>query len=315
MFFKHTFNVFSSNFTLTFKLLAYKILLAGFCLVIGFATILPLFEPVILDMEYAGIFDVAGLVSSSIQDFTLFSDSVSAEVLNAFTATKEILVIHASNLSSIYFGLAVLLLIWYIASAAIDIAMCEVINFFCKQKSKRSLVACFISRLVDVCKYAFFKLFLILPVELCIFGLGAFIYLFNIGGFFSTTLAIALIYVLIPLKNQFTCMLAPCLVSDNSGVFASFRKSCDLAFSKGVKVYSSNLFILILGMMFCFVASISSLGALALYAFAIYAVFYKCYTMVLYYNLVGMRFYSDSETIVTPFIVKVKEGDVTIDVL
>ncbi|MFI3167632.1 MAG: hypothetical protein R3Y32_05885 [Bacillota bacterium] len=315
MYLKNTFNVFSSNFTLTFKLLFYKFIVASICVGIGFATILPLFEPVVYDMQQAGVFDTVALLSQSVSDFTLFSDSVSAELLLSITAIKEILIYHSSSLMAIYLGFGVLLLIWYLCSSAIDVAMCEVINFFCKQKTKRSLVACFITRFVEVCKYTFFKLFLILPVEIFIFILAGAVYVFNIGGIFSTSLAITVIYILIPLKNQFTCLFAPCLVNSSDGVFKSFKRGYALSLSKGVKVYSSNLFIMIMGIMFCTIASISSLGALSLYSFAIYAVFYKCYTMTLYYNLAGVRFYSDSETIVTPYIVKVQEGDYVIDLL
>ncbi len=315
MFLKNTFNVFSSNFTLTFRLLGYKIIVAMLCFAIGFATILPLFEPVVFDMYEAGVFEIGAILSESASESTLFSESVSAEVFSTINTARDILIAHADSLMNIYLGFCILVLIWYLSSSAIDIAMCEVINFFCKQKTKRSLVACFISRFDDVCKFTFFKLFLILPVELCIFAIAGGIYFFGIGGIFSTYLAIIALYALIPLKNVCTCLFAPCLIYNNQGVFASFKHGIQLAFSKGVKVYSSNVFILIIGAIFCMLASFVSLGALALYAFTIYSVYYKCYAWVVFYNIEGVRFYSDSETIVTPYIVKVQEGDYTVDLL
>lgn len=315
MFLKNTFNVFSSNFTLTFRLLLFKIFVALSCVAIGFATILPLLEPVAQDMQSAGVFDVFALISSSVKDSTLFTDSVSAQILQTFVIASDILAFYADSLIAIYFALALLVLIWYLGSSAIDVAICEVINYFCKQKSKRSLLACFISRFVDVCKYTFFKLFLILPIEICIFALAFFTYIWGVGGIFSTTLSFAIIYALLPLKDVFTCLLAPRLVNSNEGIFASFKHGCKLSLSKWVKVYSTNLFIMIVGMTFCFLAGTISFGALAIIAFPIYMVFYKCYTMVLYYNLEGVRFYSDSETIVTPYILKIQEGDYTVDLL
>lgn len=315
MFLKNTFNVFSSNFTLTFRLLGYKIIIAALCAAIGFSTILPLFQPVLFDMQEAGIYETLTLVSRSASEFTLFSDSVSAELLQAVNSIKDILVYHYDSMQAIYFAFCGLLLIWYLSSSAIDIAMSEVINYFCKQKSKRSLVACFITRFVDVCKYTFFKLCLILPVELCILAIAFGIYILNIGGIFSTALAISFIYLLWPLKNVFICLFAPCIVNSNGKIFDSFKHGCELASKKWIKIYSSNLFIMIVGLMFLSFASITSLGALALYSVAIYSLYFKCYSFVVYYNIEGVRFYSDSETIITPYIVKVQEGDYIVDLL
>lgn len=315
MFLKNTINVFASNFTLTYRLLLYKIIIGAFCIAIGFATVLPLLEPVMLDMQGAGVFETASLITQSFADSTLFSDTVSAEILQTLNTVQEILVYHSSSLLAMYIGFALLVLLWYLGSAAIDIALCEVIHFFCKQKSRRSLMACFISRFVDVCKYTFFKMFLILPVEICIIALSVAIYMFNIGGFFSTSIAILLLFGLFPLKDVFTTCFAPCLICSGKGLFASFKHGVELSLSKGVKVYSTHLFVLICGTIFCFAASLVSLGALSLYAFAIFSIYKKCLSFVIYYNLEGMRFYSDSETIVTPYIVKVQEGDYTVDLL
>lgn len=315
MFLKNTINVFASNFTLTYRLLLYKLIIGVLCIAIGFATVLPLLEPVMLDMQAAGVLETASLITQSFADSTLFSDTVSAEVLQTVNTVRDILIYHSSSLFAIYVAFAFLVILWYFGSAAIDIALCEVIHFFCKQKSRRSLMACFISRFVEVCKYTFFKMFIILPVEICIIALSVAVYVFNIGGFFSTSIAILLLFGLYPLKDVFVTCFAPCFICSGKGVFASFKHGITLSLSKGVKVYSTNLFVMICGAIFCLMASLVSLGALTIYAFAIFSVYKKCLSFVIYYNLEGMRFYSDSETIVTPYIVKVQEGDYTVDLL
>ncbi len=315
MFLKNTINVFASNFTLTYRLLLYKLLIGAICIAIGFATVLPLLEPVMIDMQAANVFETASLITQSFADSTLFSDTVSAEILQTINTVHEILIYHSSSLLAMYFGFALLLILWYFGSAAIDIALCEVIHFFCKQKSRRSLMACFISRFVDVCKYTLFKMFIILPVEICIIALSVFVYVFNIGGFFSTSIAILLIFGLYPLKEVYVTCFAPCLICSGKGLFASFKHGVLLSLTKGVKVYSTHLFVLICGAIFCFMASLISLGALTIYAFAIFSIYKKCLSFVIYYNLEGVRFYSDSETIVTPYIVKVQEDDYTVDLL
>ncbi len=315
MFLKNTINVFASNFTLTYRLLLYKLFIAALCIAIGFATILPLLQPVVSDMQAAGVFETASLITQSFADMTLFSENVSTEVIHAVNTVRDILVYYSSSLLAIYVAFACLLLFWYLASATIDIALCEVIHFFCKQKSRRSLMACFISRFVEVCKYTIFKMFIILPVEICIIALALFIYIFNIGGLLSTSIAILLIFGLFPLKDVFTTCFAPTFICSGKGVFSSFKHGMNLSLTKGIKIYSTHLFVLICGAVFCFMASIVSLGALTIYAFAMFSIYKKCLSFVIYYNLEGMRFYCDSETIVTPYIVKIQEGDYIVDLL
>ncbi len=315
MFLKNTVNVFASNFTLTYRLLLYKLLVFALCIAIGFATVLPLLVPVVEDMQSAGVFETASLITQSFADSTLFSDSVSVEILQTVHTVRDILIYHSESLLSMYVGFAILLLFWYFCSAAIDVAICEVIHFFCKQKSRRSLMACFISRFVEVSKYTVFKMFLILPVEICVIALSLLVYIFNIGGIFSTSIAILLLFGLFPLKDVFVTCFIPSLVCSGKGLFASFKHGLNLSLSKGIKIYSTHLCVLICGAIFCLMTSIVSLGALTIYSFAVFSIYKKCLSFVIYYNLEGMRFYSDSETIVTPYIVKVQEGDYTVDLL
>ena len=315
MLLKNSFKVFSSNFSTSYRLFVYKLIIGMLLIALSFATIVPFLTPVIEDIQTAGVFDLISQSFDDIKNMRFFSDDFAARSVEVMRILKEVIVLHSSNFVFIYTWLFVLILIGYILSSISDIVVADMIDSFCIQKTKMSFASCYATKMITSLKYTAFKFFLILPIDIFIFMSTFWIFASRPFGIISIFISFILMFTLIPLKNTLVCCFAPIIVHEQKGIFASFKKSYKYSTSRFSKLFSSNLFTFSI----CYVLNISififTLGSLTMLTLAITGIYFSSFNMVVYYNIAGVKFYSDSETIVTPYNLKIKEDNYNIDLL
>lgn len=258
---------------------------------------------------------VENLVTNGVFDdiFALFTSNVAnVEVTQLFVSVadifRQIFEIIAANWTNFLPIAIILFLITNVLGGFLlglsEMAVADCLYCYMGSNTKIGFMNCFVKNIVKSIKLQLAKLAVVLPFNIIILTsvLACFL-LFSVGNFwlsFFTPFIIILVFsLLFALKNTIFCSWVPSIVAKNWGIWYALKESVrDVAKNFG-KIYGRQ-FVLVIGMVALVIASIilTASVALVLVVPAI-VLFLSIMNMVIYFYINGLKFYVDTDEIIT----------------
>lgn len=301
--------IFSSNFSVVYKLLLYKFIVGLLLIALAAAIFLPNLTPVWNDLKELGVVDMAKEAFDSVLSLSTSNEEIKLLVADITDMTKTVLGYHSSHLMRSYIGIAVIILLAYFFSRMADIPVAVLLHAYTQYQARFSFASECIGKFVKSLRYSLLTLCIMLPIDVAIIALSLCI-LIGIGGafvYFSGFFAVLVFIVLFSLRLTFFSVWLPCMVAEERGVFDAFKESLSVLADRFARIFSECILIVVLSMCLFSLVAVSTLGAaLPLYLVAL-TVFYQSFGFVAYFGVKGKRYYVDYETIVTPKKLRDKE--------
>lgn len=301
--FKHTFNVFVDNFSVTYKQLLYRLIIgaiSAIILVLGLSPFVKSFIP-----ELNRLFDsvkdfTLNLLNGNTEDLHTFRDSVVAEY-NALTAlvnkkTTQFV------LSGFLFLLVYTVASWF--SALGNYAAASVINDKMAMRTEAPFLVTLIRNLKNACIYGavYVPLSLVWDILVAVAMFFFIFYLLNsfIPLFICVFMFVAVMVFAITIKMTFTSDLLPAMIRGKLGIGAALKYTFS---QKGKSTFNvlSNYVILVLIIFGLNVACTAcTLGVGALITVPASYVILSSFQMVNYYDREEIKYSVDNNTIIKP---------------
>lgn len=292
MMFKNSIKLLCANFDKVWKLLLYHIICIG--VYVG-----------LLAVFYRTYFDVASLsaeqsgLSEIFNNGTIYGSSIADGLMCigdfAITFFKELFV------ANIGVGIYFCLLTFYLFSLLLNVGKmvtCEMIYGYMSSCSKQSFTLALLKTLKSSLAYASLKVLYALPFNALI--VASMIALTRIdNAVFDYIMPFAFVIVpalLMAFKETFNAGWAPAKVVYNQNICKSYRIGMRAVLRRGARVFSTSFIIFLLAIVISMV--------LGLYAIIIIlpliSPLIHVFEMVMFFSSQGMRFYVDSDTILSP---------------
>lgn len=295
MMFRNSYRLLLANFGAFWKDFLYKLLVLGFVVaitipVMGTIKSLPVLESFFESAEQLFLtfpFSNQSVFFEGLYDLSLTFLNLIRQLFNLHFATGIYLVFLYCLLMPFLFSLS-------------DLAVSEVLYGSMASLTKYNFSASYIKKLVKSLAYSFFNTILnLIFVFLTAFGVFGILYL-GITGDVSMLFVPALICLAIIVIMGFKLTLfagwAPSIIVFNCGVFKGLKKGFIAVGRRFFKTYSSVAMLILLHLLFVSVFGVVSL-ALLLPLFSVTLIIFQ---MVMFFGSQGMRYYVDTDTILSP---------------
>lgn len=294
--FKNTIKLCISNFSTFWKLMLYKVLVIGiiiglFCTTLGYLNNLASFDA--LSASTLKFFSIANLGSGpeTIMNSALGLGENLVAFFTELFATYPVIFIY---ILALFF--VILPYLWHLS----DMPASEEVFGFMSSQTKYGFTSSFIRNLNRANAYSLALTLILIPVN-CIFVLGvvAVLALGSIGGVW-TILAPALFFVwaiiFFSLRTTFLSSWQSAITTTNAKTFAGLRKSLRAVLRDFLRIWSNSIvFITIFVLLSILTSLIGFAILLPLYCFVI-----TVFSMVVFFDHRGMRYYVDFNKIITP---------------
>jgi len=292
MTFKNSLKLLCTNFDQVWKLLVYHIL--SFALCFGFLAIFG-----VQYVEYVNLASSEVELPSVIEQGTLYGSSFAGALTTIVNFALAFFRIMFD--SSIGIGIFFCIIIFVLLPLLLNIGKvvtCELAYGYMSACQKQSFTGTLLKTLKVSLPYALIKLLYVIPFNFitlfCVYGLTR----LNFTGLeilfpFVFVFAVA---VLCAFKEIFNVGWAPAQVVYNCGTFKSFRIGFRAVLRKWESIFSTAFVIFILAIVLSMVTGIYSL----IIILPLISPLFHIFEMTAFFQSQGMRYYVDSQTIVSP---------------
>ena len=294
MMFRNSLKLLCANFDKVWKLLLYKIL--SWAVVIALA--MPFYSTIsTIIVDIWNEFGLEHLFSSG----TFYGLGVSVgealtDVIGAcFTFVQRIFV---ANVGA---GIYLVLILYVLRSFLVNMGRfvtCEMVYGYMATNSKHSFTGTYLRTLNKSLPYAGMRFLFDLPFNALIIG-GLYGFSLLTGQLASIIVPIFIILIpalLFAIKETFVAGWAPAMIVFDCNVFRAFPKGQMAVLRRGLRVFSTAFVIYILTLLLAMAIGLYSLVIILPILFP----FIYIFDMVMFFSSQGMRFYVDSDTILTP---------------
>jgi len=293
---KDTFKLSFVNSNNIWKLLLYRIL----CLlgVLGLTTVIawPIINVLIKDNFFVNLQN-----SFESMIFTLNFEKLFLTVDNVVKDFINIISANGLLVQSILCGIFVIILISFLENYA-KMSLHQNVYGYMSSLTKYGFTNSYISYFGKATLVGLASLITILPINLIIW-VGAYLLassLYAKIGVFAIILTFLLLILVVPLKNTFFAGWLPAIIVNNEPVFKSLKIGFVAAIRKFFKAYSSFLIYTVGIFMLNILALALTAGVGLLVTLPLTTLMSIILGEVMYFEALGMRYYVDSEHIVSP---------------
>ncbi len=295
-----TTKLFFRNSGLIWRILAYFIVcglvIGGVCFAVCY--------PFISNLVEAGVFD---------KIYTLLTENLVGNVNHIFESLAEIFQQIIDIIFANWQNILPILVLFFILVCVLgsfilalsEMALADCLYGYMGSNSKLGFSNCFIKNLVQSVKLQLAKILVVLPCNIIIcVAVACSLMLYFTGNFWLVTFApfvvILVFTVLYALRNAIFCAWVPCVVVRNIGVWDALRESTRASFKNFGKIFATY-FILAICMVAITIAAISLTASVGLIiSIPACVLFNSALSMVLYFNINGLKYYIDNGQIITP---------------
>ncbi len=300
MMYKNIFKLVLSNFHLVWKILAYMVLTTLCVIGLAYACSLPILK-VLIEQGFSTQFK--DLFINFSRSFNIYEF-----LYNSVVLVENFFEIISANISELWLYIALFLFIIIIVRSFLSgfykFASINVVYYYMGSNIKygfsHSLVACFKTNL----KYQLCSLLTILPINALF--IVAMYYLIkwlvlSEGLLLLAPISIILVAILLySLKITFFSGWIPAIVVFDCGVWEGLKRGVKAVFRRFYRSFSTAVLTIFTIIILNVVAAACTFGASIIVTLPLSALIILIYNMVMFYLSQGMRFYVDSEQVVTP---------------
>ncbi len=292
--FKNSIKLLCANFDKVWKLLVYLILSWGMTVAL-------------LAPFYSAFADIATQVWAQHNLGSVFASGtfygLSVSVGEAMTSVIGAVFdfIETLFVSHVWIGIYFAIILFVVKPILSDIGRfvtCEMMYGYMATSTKRSFTGTLVRTLKKSLPYAGMKYLFSLPFNALIV-LGVFGLSFAKGHVWGALLPILIVIIpslLFAFKETFISGWAPAMIVFDCNVFKAFPKGMAAVLRRGLRVYSTALIVFLLTFLLAIAFGLYSLVIILPVLFPLLYIF----EMVMFFSSQGMRFYVDSDTILTP---------------
>lgn len=303
--FKHTFNVFVDNFSITYKQLLYRVIILTVASVIGIFGLYPFVHGIINSEQFNSLTDgLRGFIVNFLKGQTAGLSEISQTVKSSF---ESVIILIRSRMTQIVLcGLLILVLYivqkWF--SGLGNYTTAVLLNDKMALRANSPFVGTLIKNLKEAALYNLIYIPLSILYDLLITAglFAALYYMFiNIEFLFVSIFLFTLMFILaLALKMTFTCDWLPALVRGKLGQKGAILYSFSRKNKNTLNVYS-NFVVIILAVMALNVAVLFfTFGVGLLLTVPASYIIILSFELVNYYDRENIRYFVDKNTIVKP---------------
>lgn len=300
---KHSINILSSRFSLVYKTILFVLIISLIFTAFAVSALFPTLAPLYYEIKEVQIFEHIGEALSSI--FSGDQDAQTEKFVLVKSDYEEVINILGTKINVLWQAVVwiiVLVLLFKFFLSTIYLTISDVSNHFMSSNSRFGFTSNYISNLKKSFAYASINTIITIPYYvicgLIIWGVMAFLSMWSL---FIAMIALLLMFIVfMSLKKTYLTCWLPSIIVENKGVIKSLKQN----FSMSYKMANSNmgLFVFYYFVMasITLIFGITTLGIGFFISMAICVVLSNIMDMVIYYRHMGLRYYSDADTIVKP---------------
>ena len=295
MMFKNSFKLFVANFSVFWKLLLYKLISIGLCILL-LLPVMPAWGECLKAVDFLTLFTNLSLN-------TVFVNT-SALLNNLFilvdTFVIAIGILFSYNAFAVIYSFVIVFIVLPFLFGLSSIPTGEGLYSYMASLSKSNFTATYISKIGTSAVYSIYRTLICLPfiglVAVCMYFLLSLTTLGGIMQFFLPVMLILVFVFMLSIWLTVFCGWMPATVVFNIRPSKSFKKGIKAVSRRFLRLFSSVFVIIFLATMLSFMFTTFSLIALIPFA----SVSIIMLEMVMFFESQGMRYYVDLDSIVSP---------------
>lgn len=292
MMFKNAIKLLCTNFDKVWKLLVYHILSIG----ITFGLLAVFYKDYISIGEFA--FNKAEM-GSVINTGTLYGSSLAKGLTNV--ANFVIIFFEEMFTANVGIGVYFCIIVFVIFPLLMNMGkyvVCEMIYGYMSSCRKQSFTATYLKTLKSSLAYSTIKVIFSLPFNLLVvLSMWGLTRVNNqIFDYFMPFVFVIAPALLLALKEEFNCGWAPAKVVYNHNIISSFTIGTRVVLRRGARVFSTSFVIYLLTIVLSMILGIYSIIIILPILFPLLYI----QEMVTFFSSQGMRFYVDTNSIISP---------------
>ncbi len=301
--FKRCFHVFVDNFSTTYKLLLYKVIVSVIFICVAVGIAYPIIQRITSSEEYTALFEnvktfITSFLSGQLDDLAGISDTIKQNAKDIWTLI--------TNQQTKIIVSAVILVVVYLLYAFVQGIGKYTVSFMVHDKTSMHAQTPFISTLIKTLKKSCLYNLIYVPlsflytvacVVLCYFLFFEWIRGFAIIRIFVFVLAIMLLYIV---KATFISDWLPLMLEGKKGPGQAFVKSFSRRKKKTMGVFSNYIVISLLLLAINVMALFFTLGVGMLLTVPATSLYIICFQHVNYCDDNDLSYFLDKDTIVKP---------------
>lgn len=292
--FKNTFKLLLNNFSLVWKVLLYKLIVI-FC-VGGLTTIIAL--PIIKALIENNFFvDFQNLFENMMLNFNL--TSLISILISIFDSAVSIIVANNFVLLSIV-ACSVAVVLYYVLDRLCYLAIVGEIHSFMSSNLKMGFMNCYVQNFGKSFKLVLVKLISSFILNAGIIAGAFFIFSALKTSLFAPYVALLFAIVLFSLKLTTFVGIESSIISNNASIKVAIKNNMKVLGNKFASILSNSLFIVVFVLILNALSIFFTFGLTLLLTLPLSVVLILIFKNVAYFETMGMRYYSDSDTINMP---------------
>ena len=305
--FKHTFNVFIDNFTVTYKQLLYRLIIALITMGLTAAIVVPLVNGLTTSPYYILLMDGIKALLQNILDGELTNiGATTAQIKEAFGALVNFVTEHFASIAWGVVGIVLIKLIANFFESLGNYATAAVINDRMALHAKSPFILTLIRNLKEACLYSLmyvplsflYDLVCLALVYLIVFKLFALLPFMYLP--IQVFIALTIIVLAISVKMTLTSDWLPALIRGKTGQRKAFLYTFDRRKKNTLNVLSNFVVLVIIIFALNVAAILSTFGVGALLTIPSSYVVLISFEFVNYYDREELKYFIDKNTIIKP---------------
>lgn len=298
---KNSLKILLNNFSSVWKILLYKTIV----FIIGLALLAGLVLPNIITVanNVAGT-GIVSNIRNTIDAFLLRADiSQNIEaVKTSLEAASRVLAENAGRLIASYLYIGGIVVLTNLLGGMSELVASDVVNADMSANAKYGFSSRFIINLGKNLKYQLIRLITEFPFYIIIAFIVwvTFSFLFNYIAVFALFFAFVLGVFLVSMTQAFFCCWLPEITVNKTGIFDAIRTGFKISKPVYFNLLSSFAFINILILFINIMLAFFTCGAGLLISIPMSTLLVVIFRLVTYYDLKKLKYYTDSNTIISP---------------
>jgi hypothetical protein len=298
---KNSIKLLLNNFSTVWKILIYQIIVFAVSLALLAGFVLPNLIYIYNSVSGTGLFQNAINVANAFLERGDLTQSIEAFKVSLESASA-VMAENASRLVLSYLFIFIILIFSNLLSGMSGLAVSDMINGDMSANAKYGFMSRFIITMGKNIKYQLARLVTEIPayivIAFCVWQ--CFSLLFNYIGIFSLFFAFALLIIMLSFMQAFFCLWLPQITVEGTKIFPSIAMGVKKIKPHYLQTVSGfafiNVFLVFMNMMLAFFTC----GAGLLLSVPMSTFFIIIYRLVVYYDINGLKYYVDSNTIISP---------------
>jgi hypothetical protein len=298
---KNSIKILLNNFSVVWKILVYQIIVIAISLALIASFVMPNIYTIYNSVKGTGLLHNAKEVINTFLergDLTLSIEAFKTsleEVSSILTEYDSLLIL------SMLFVLAIVVF-GNLLSGMSELPVSDMINADMSANAKYGFCSRYIITLGKNLKYQLVRLITEIPAFVIIaFAVWqSFSFLFGYIGIFALFFCFALFVVLLSFLQAFLCLWVPEITVNKGNIFASIKSGFLKIKPRYFSIVSGYAFIDIFLFFMNIMLAFFTCGAGLLVSIPMSALFIIIFRMVIFYDVYGLKYYIDSNTIISP---------------